>query len=443
MRTSSCLAGVAGRPSACSSSSHVRTSRGARSVEGLVAALLIVLWACPALGGGWPSLKEVKAVGDGSRDAAVVAAAERYAFVPEVPGARRNGQAWFRYLTQGRGIAAERVSFLLDSQVTNTKLRRVATEAAAAVKPGGTLWFVFIGHGTTSKDGQGLLVGADAQQDAEMVAERSVLRQELLSILGKSAASRVVVVLDACFSGTTSTGKPLVPGLMPIIPDREPAPVARTIVLTAAARNEFAGPLPGAGRPAFSYLVLGGLRGWADADGDGAVTGKELSEYAAKVMRAVVQDRTQTPSVEGGSSGDTLAQGWEKAPNLSDIMSCPGCEPGERRWHQSRRTWGWITLGVGAALALGSVPFFQQAVSENNSAQWASSRGDAQAVNQYNQNAASAQTNAIIFSAVGGAVLVTGAVLAILGDSAAKPSGSARAWRLLPTLNGFAFAASF
>ena len=213
--------------------------------------------------------------------------------------------------------------------------------------------------------------------------------------------------------------------------------------MTAAASNEFAGPLPGAGRPAFSYLVLGGLRGWADADGDGAVTGKELSEYAAKVMRAVVQDRTQTPSVEGGSSGDTLAQGWEKAPNLSDIMSCPGCEPGERRWHQSRRTWGWITLGVGAALALGSVPFFQQAVSENNSAQWASSRGDAQAVNQYNQNAASAQTNAIIFSAVGGAALVTGAVLAILGDGAAKPSNSARAWRLLPTLNGFAFAASF
>ena len=46
-------------------------------------------------------------------------------------------------------------------------------------------------------------------------------------------------------------------------------------VLTAATADQVAGPLPGAARPAFSYLVLGGLRGWADSDHNGRVTAGE------------------------------------------------------------------------------------------------------------------------------------------------------------------------
>jgi hypothetical protein len=46
-------------------------------------------------------------------------------------------------------------------------------------------------------------------------------------------------------------------------------------VLSAGKGDQFAGPLPGLGRPAFSWLVLGALRGWGDADRDGTVTARE------------------------------------------------------------------------------------------------------------------------------------------------------------------------
>jgi hypothetical protein len=48
--------------------------------------------------------------------------------------------------------------------------------AAAAVEPGGTLWFVFIGHGAPVKiaDGnEGVLIGADTQQDADSLGSIS------------------------------------------------------------------------------------------------------------------------------------------------------------------------------------------------------------------------------------------------------------------------------
>ena len=67
----------------------------------------------------------------------------------------------------------------------------------------------------------------------------------------------------------------------------------RTTLFTAARNDEFAGPLPGADRPAFSYLALGGLRGWADEDDNGRVTAGELHTYVRTALQALVRDRRQ------------------------------------------------------------------------------------------------------------------------------------------------------
>lgn len=178
-----------------------------------------------------------------------------------------------------------------------------------------------------ARDGKdGLLVGADAQGEPESLYARSLPKAEALQILQKSRAARVVVVLDACFSGRTASGKPLVEGLQPLVVTREEAPVsAKTVLLTAAKGDEFAGPLPGLSRPAFSYLLLGGLRGWADADGDGKVSAAEAGAYAGKVLRVLAQGRTQTPTVEGGK--DTLlGEGREAGPPLRKLVLRYGSE---------------------------------------------------------------------------------------------------------------------
>lgn len=95
----------------------------------------------------------------------------------------------------------------------------------------------------------------------------------------------------------------------------------RTLLMTAARSNEFAGPLPGAGRPAFSYLALGGLRGWADEDKNGRITAQELHGYVSGAMQALVRgDRKQRPMMVGEGRTELVRSARERGPDLSAVV---------------------------------------------------------------------------------------------------------------------------
>jgi len=271
----------------------------------------------------WPDLRRAaKATGGGSKDAAVVIGLEHYAHVSPIDNASDNARDWYRYLVKTRGVPVERVTLLVDEDATVEEMRFATMDAAKQVKKGGTLWFVFVGHGAPSKSGDdGLLVGFDVQQKARSLQSRSLPRGEVLALLQQSRAKQVNVFLDACFSGKDDAGAELVAGLQPLIVTSEQATSdARTMLMTAARSNEFAGPLPGARRPAFSYLALGGLRGWADENRNGKVTAAELHEYVTGAMRVLVRDRTQRPSLVGDGSVNLVKSAREQGPDLSDLV---------------------------------------------------------------------------------------------------------------------------
>ncbi len=271
----------------------------------------------------WPSLAEPAAtVGGGERDAALVVGVEHYAHVAEIPGASENAAAWYDYLVKTRKVPVENATLLLDGDATVEELRRAAVRTAGQAEESGTLWFVFIGHGAPSADAKdGLLVGFDAQQKARSIEERSLPQAELLRTLESSEASRIHVLFDTCFSGRSGSGRQLVAGLQPLVvrslrSSRDP----RTTLFTAGRGDEFAGPLPGAARPAFSYLALGGLRGWADTNRNGQITAGELHGYVSRAMQAVVHDRTQRPTFRGAGSVTLARSPREKAPDLAALV---------------------------------------------------------------------------------------------------------------------------
>ena len=273
--------------------------------------------------GSWPDLSSPpKAIGGGERDAAVIVGAENYLKVEHVPGAKQNANDWQSYLTGTLKVPADRVTLLLDDDATNDAIRQAAVEKASQVGPDGTLWFVFIGHGAPSKDGKdGLLVGIDAQQKASSVYTRSFSRNELLGILAKGKQAKTVVLIDACFSGKSSSGQALVAGLQPLLTMRAlPMGIdSRTILMTAARSDQFAGPLPGGARPAFSYLALGGLRGWA-ANAQGQVTASSLVDYIRGAL-TLSRDRTQTPELSTPeTSAVVLGKGREEGPDLAKMQ---------------------------------------------------------------------------------------------------------------------------
>jgi hypothetical protein len=279
-----------------------------------------------ALAVEWPDLAATpRGSGDGRADAALVIAIEDYARVDDVEGASRNADDWVSYLVKTRGVPAQRLMQLRNSDATDLAMRRDAKAVASAVQPGGTLWLVFIGHGAPSRDGSdGLLVGADADRSAEGIYGRSVPQRELLEILDAGRQANTVAVIDACFSGQGVDGKALVAGLQPLVPTSQISRVAqRTRVLSATSSGEFSGPLPGAARPAFSYLALGALRGWADVDGgngDGRVSAAEVRDYVRGALGLTLRGRRQTPALLGDSV-DLVSVVERTAPDLLAIAS--------------------------------------------------------------------------------------------------------------------------
>ena len=269
----------------------------------------------------WPDLTSPAATtGGGEKDAALIVAVGDYAFVPDIPGAEDNALAWSLYLSKTRGVPWVKV--LVNQQGTREKVWKHLEQAARAVQPGGTLWFVFIGHGAPSRDGtDGMLVGVDAQQDVEGLYARSLSRSSVLGRLQSGAAGRVVAVLDTCFSGQTAQGA-LIEGLQPLVPVLGDSKRSRSlIVFTASDANQFAGPLPHARRPAFSYLLLGALRGWGDTDGDGVVTVSEGWGYTRGALDRLLVGRSQSPQLWSGDPDVPLVRGGdlERGPDLQRI----------------------------------------------------------------------------------------------------------------------------
>jgi len=278
--------------------------------------LAIFFCALTAHAAAWPDLSTPPAAqGGGEGDAALLIAIEDYLFLPDVYGANDNARDWRSWLRETRGVRSIKV--LADHTATREAIIDEVRRAASRVGEGGTLWLLFIGHGAPSQDGRdGVIIGADAQLTSASLYSRSVQRAELLSVLEEGSQAHSVVVLDACFSGKQEGGQALIEGLQPSLLSGSWRP-GRATVLTAARGDQFAGPLPGAARPAFSYLLLGALRGWGDQDGDGAVTAAEALEWTSDTLYEVVQGRVQEPELFGPGTERVLGYGVEASPDLS------------------------------------------------------------------------------------------------------------------------------
>ncbi len=272
-----------------------------------------------AQAGDWPDVSAgLPDTSVSQNDAAVIVAIEDYVHLPDIPGAVQNGQDWRRYLVS-RGIALANVHLIADADASRETVLDEATWATERVGEGGTVWFIYIGHGAPAMDGtDGLLVGADAQGTARSLDARSVRRTEVLASLAFGAHHEVVAVLDACFSGRAADSTSIAPGLQPVIPLALSTTTSAT-VLSAGATNQFAGPLPGLGRPAFSYLALGALRGWGDENGDGDITATEVARYAEGALATLVTDRRQVPEVTGQNPDMVVGVGIERGPDLIEI----------------------------------------------------------------------------------------------------------------------------
>lgn len=288
--------------------------------------LCLLVGSTNALAQSWPSVAgELPRTGGGEDDVAVIVGVSDYFALPDVPGAADNARDWFQYLLRVRGVPSARATLLVDSDATRGRIERALKAAASSARPNGRAIVVFIGHGAPAPSGDdGLLLGVDTQSDADSLAERGVPQELVASIMATGKQRETVLIYDACFSGMTNDGKaPLVPGNQATLPNRRVAPKQSTVVL--AASESFAGPLPGQQRPAFSYVMLGALRGWGDVDRSKDVTLAEAFSFTDDTIRAALKQSQRAPQMRGSASAAPFAKAAEEPPDVSAILlgRCP------------------------------------------------------------------------------------------------------------------------
>lgn len=272
----------------------------------------------------WPSLAEAPppVQNPALRDAALIVAIEDYQNVDDIPGAQANAADWVRFLTKSQGVPETNAHLLWNYEATREEILEDARAAVEKVSPGGRLWFVFIGHGAPKRSGDDAwLIGADVRPSPDSVEQRSIAQSELMAILESKEGVQPIVVLDACFNGKTSTGSRVMEAGLQDLVFVDLKAGSRAIVLSASKKDEYAGSLPGLSRPAFSYLLLGAMRGWGDTNKDGNVTVNEAVSYSRDALQILLQGRSQTPEIVGGIGADNLlaVSAGEQGPDLTEM----------------------------------------------------------------------------------------------------------------------------
>lgn len=258
-------------------------------------------------------------------DVALVVGVSDYAFIEDVPYADRDARAFANYLIQARGVPPDRVRLLVDGKAVRETIQDGLRFVVQKSHPEGLVWIYFAGHGVPDPDTKdGLLAGADVQQSLASFSARSLSRRSLVEGLSLSRARQAVVLLDACFSGQTREGNTMLAGLRPLMAVPPAADISDVLVLSAAGESETSGPFDRVRQGLFSYFAIGGLRGWADLDGDTQVTADELLTYVRRGAGAVLADgtRSQTPAANVRENDPRLrwtlaVSAVERGPNLT------------------------------------------------------------------------------------------------------------------------------
>jgi hypothetical protein len=203
------------------------------------------------------------------------------------------------YASEKLGIPSNRIKTLVnDGADEQGMLLAVKDWLARSVKQGDTDVYVFFaGHGLASDDGKQMyLLPYDGSP--RLLEKTAILREELFDDISSSNPRSVTVFLDTCYSGTTRgtdvliTSRPIaLKVLKQSLPDN-------FTVLTAAAGDQTAKPLKEAKHGMFSYFLMKGMEGEADANQDNQITAGELHQY---VQSNVVQQSSgsQTPELQG------------------------------------------------------------------------------------------------------------------------------------------------
>jgi hypothetical protein len=199
------------------------------------------------------------------------------------------------------GVPAANIILLTGADAGRADIAKYLEEwLPGVVKADSRVYFYYSGHGAPDPaSGTAYLVPFDG--DPKFLKSTAFPLEKIYADLSSLPDKESVVMLDSCFSGAGGRSV-LADGVRPLVNMRD-APTApdRTAILSASGANEIAGGLDLQKHGLFTYYLLRGLGGEADADHDGHVTLAELDSYVRTQVSAAARrdNRDQNPRFLG------------------------------------------------------------------------------------------------------------------------------------------------
>jgi hypothetical protein len=247
--------------------------------------LLPLAWAGPAPGGVY----------------ALVVGINNYRSYPEIPPlpGLNYAESDARKFAKALGSIA-RLRLLLDDEATKNALEAELRDLARRLGPTDTLVVYYAGHGLPNSQGQASLIPSDAR----VTDEETWLPLERLQAIVRQYSQgrgRLVLILDACFSGQSQVGSRSFTPPGDYQPAQAPQVEEQNALLASSSETQPSWEDDEVGGGVFTAFLLEAMSGKGDTNNDGYVTLEEAFVYLAGRVEGYSRQKgkSQTPRLYG------------------------------------------------------------------------------------------------------------------------------------------------
>lgn len=236
---------------------------------------------------------------------ALVIGVSKYTNLPpqaQLRFAHRDAEDYARFLAdpRGGGLPATHVRLFTEERATLANLRGALQEwLPASAGPRDVVYLFLAGHGVIGDGGEAYFVAHDS--DPQNLHATGLSFAEVNAAIGRLRAGMVVLVSDACHSGSIGwSGSADTPSNALAALEKIGAQDRLVLKLLASGASErsYEDVRWGGGHGVFTYNLLEGLRGGAEREPDGVIRAAELSDYVSKAVSEQTGAR-QNPRVAG------------------------------------------------------------------------------------------------------------------------------------------------
>ncbi len=235
---------------------------------------------------------------------ALIIGIENYLESPNAKYANLDAKYFFDYARKGFGVKKQNINLLVDEDATFVKTNKALTKwLRSKIKSGQSdLIIFFAGHGLASNDGKELYL-LPQDSDPDLLSRTALSRTELFQEIVGLNPNSVTMFLDTCYSGVSRDEKMLLASARPIriVSNEEQDVPDNFTIFSASQLDQISSGIKEAKHGIFSYYLMKGLEGYADANKDKNITNGELLAYMDENVsqKASELGRQQNPSLAG------------------------------------------------------------------------------------------------------------------------------------------------